>query len=570
MALLGFIISLTFLSNLNVATEITDSHMSGNCISSEGPRFSPSPRWPDSPHMAGGSSMLTFTCTVNQNVTPSFNMTWTKDGKVISPSDHALFKNENQVLEIWPPLMNTDQGMYACTVTDSVGHTCTYSGYEIVVPIAPADAPSIVETSPINRVKVVSLGDSTQISCTMTVGSMAMMLERFWKRNGTKLEDDSHYTWDNLNHENGRKELILNITNITSEDLGDYVCVAENSYGTDNKTITLQQYIPGSDTGDVLAMWQIAVISAGGFLVLTMFVVLMVIQVKRRKDQIDWPPPDPEKYDVPGYHLEHDVFISYSSEDEEWVKTKLFKQLLNMGYNVNIDFKDFVPGMAIAENVMDSIYKSRKTIVLMSRNFLKSMWGQFELQQAHNKAIAQRKDVLILIKFDQCKVPAKLMGKTFLDWTDKDIQPHFWQRLQDAIGDPVDYTERNHAPGAADQLPVAGDQLPVTADQLPIAGDQLPVTADQLPVAVDLLPVAADQLTVTADQLPVRKQDNKSTDELKVDKENRKNLEKEENKVRMRPKKIKKRQKMEEWDQMNEEDMEGIRISQEEKMQLIA
>lgn len=50
--------------------------------------------------------------------------------------------------------------------------------------------------------------------------------------------------------------------------------------------------------------------------------------------------------------------------------------------------------MAIAENIMDSIYKSRKTVVIMSKNFLKSMWAQFELQQAHNRAIAQVQDLV--------------------------------------------------------------------------------------------------------------------------------------------------------------------------------
>lgn len=45
--------------------------------------------------------------------------------------------------------------------------------------------------------------------------------------------------------------------------------------------------------------------------------------------------------------------------------------------------------MAIAENVLDAVYKSRKTIIVMSKNFLKSMWGQYELQQAHNKAIVK-------------------------------------------------------------------------------------------------------------------------------------------------------------------------------------
>jgi len=45
--------------------------------------------------------------------------------------------------------------------------------------------------------------------------------------------------------------------------------------------------------------------------------------------------------------------------------------------------------MPVTENIMESIYRSKKTIVLMSNNFLRSMWGQFELQQAHNRAIIQ-------------------------------------------------------------------------------------------------------------------------------------------------------------------------------------
>lgn len=47
---------------------------------------------------------------------------------------------------------------------------------------------------------------------------------------------------------------------------------------------------------------------------------------------------------VPVCELEYDVFISYSSEDEEWVKDELLKNLEADGYKVYIDFKDFVPG----------------------------------------------------------------------------------------------------------------------------------------------------------------------------------------------------------------------------------
>ena len=49
-------------------------------------------------------------------------------------------------------------------------------------------------------------------------------------------------------------------------------------------------------------------------------------------------------FTVPQHRIEYDVFISYSSEDEVWVRETLFENLQTNGYNVNIDFKDFVPG----------------------------------------------------------------------------------------------------------------------------------------------------------------------------------------------------------------------------------
>lgn len=58
-------------------------------------------------------------------------------------------------------------------------------------------------------------------------------------------------------------------------------------------------------------------------------------------------------------------------------------------YLLNLEVFYYIIGMAIAENVLDAVYKSRKTIIVMSKNFLKSMWGQYELQQAHNKAIVK-------------------------------------------------------------------------------------------------------------------------------------------------------------------------------------
>ena len=47
--------------------------------------------------------------------------------------------------------------------------------------------------------------------------------------------------------------------------------------------------------------------------------------------------------------------------------------------------------------------------------------------------------MLILIRYDSCKVPGKLLGKTFLDWTNDDVRPHFWKRLVESVGEPGNY-----------------------------------------------------------------------------------------------------------------------------------
>ena len=38
-----------------------------------------------------------------------------------------------------------------------------------------------------------------------------------------------------------------------------------------------------------------------------------------------------------------------------------------------------------AENVSVAVYKSRKTLIVMSKNFLNDMWGRFALSQAQTK-----------------------------------------------------------------------------------------------------------------------------------------------------------------------------------------
>ena len=51
----------------------------------------------------------------------------------------------------------------------------------------------------------------------------------------------------------------------------------------------------------------------------------------------------------------------------------------------------------------------------------------------------QRDHGLGIIKYGKCKIPAKLMGNTFLDWTNESVKPHFWNRLGDFLGKPGNF-----------------------------------------------------------------------------------------------------------------------------------
>ena len=50
---------------------------------------------------------------------------------------------------------------------------------------------------------------------------------------------------------------------------------------------------------------------------------------------------------MPNVPLQYDVFVSYSSEDQDWVLNSLFKTMTSNRYEVCIDFKDFIPGESL-------------------------------------------------------------------------------------------------------------------------------------------------------------------------------------------------------------------------------
>jgi len=140
--------------------------------------------------------------------------------------------------------------------------------------------------------------------------------------------------------------------------------------------------------------------------------------------------------------FDFDVFISYSSQDRDFVKNVLFDEL-STTHSVCIDFKDFQPGCYIGENIYNCIVQSRKTLLVVSKNFLSSVWTFFEMQIAQGR-LEQGHDVLIPVIIEDISyndLPKPLQHyrqtKTYLEFFNKDVQPHFWDRLRNAIGKSI-------------------------------------------------------------------------------------------------------------------------------------
>ncbi|XP_035698866.1 toll-like receptor 2 type-2 [Branchiostoma floridae] len=140
-----------------------------------------------------------------------------------------------------------------------------------------------------------------------------------------------------------------------------------------------------------------------------------------------------------------DAFVSYNHNDRAWVMNELVPHIEEEGdaFRLCLDYRDFVPGAPITDNIVNSIYDSRKTICLVTEEFLKSEWCEMEVQMATYRLFDEQVDVLILVFLEDIPDRAlhryqrmrRLMCKrTYLEWP-KDPQEKalFWERLKDAL-----------------------------------------------------------------------------------------------------------------------------------------
>ncbi|KAK3089461.1 hypothetical protein FSP39_003799 [Pinctada imbricata] len=140
----------------------------------------------------------------------------------------------------------------------------------------------------------------------------------------------------------------------------------------------------------------------------------------------------------------YDAFVSYSDENKEFVLDEMIRELEEVSQlRLCLSGRDFRPGVSIAENITRSINKSKKTIVIMSVDYLLSYWCMYELNMARMESLYSRsdQDVLMMIVLEKVAfqnaphvVLELINNNSFLEYPDDQHgKILFWEKIRETF-----------------------------------------------------------------------------------------------------------------------------------------
>ncbi|XP_076328160.1 protein toll-like isoform X2 [Tachypleus tridentatus] len=131
-----------------------------------------------------------------------------------------------------------------------------------------------------------------------------------------------------------------------------------------------------------------------------------------------------------------DAFICYNTLDESLVLNNILPGLEEQEpfYNLCIHERNFLAGSYIADNIVQAVKASRRIIVVLSENFVKSEWCRMEFKTAHLQVLEDRIHRLLVILLGDLpdeedmdpEMNMYLKTVVYLKWGDK----NFWNKLR--------------------------------------------------------------------------------------------------------------------------------------------
>ena len=135
----------------------------------------------------------------------------------------------------------------------------------------------------------------------------------------------------------------------------------------------------------------------------------------------------------------YDIFVSYSSKDAEFLVENILPGLeeIENPYRTLVHQRDFLAGGYIKDVIVRAIDESRRTMVLLSENFVQSELCCFEFKMAHAKMLEDKCKRVVLVVMD--KIPENINSdiksyirtNNYLIWK----EPKFWKKLRSSLPD---------------------------------------------------------------------------------------------------------------------------------------
>ena len=131
---------------------------------------------------------------------------------------------------------------------------------------------------------------------------------------------------------------------------------------------------------------------------------------------------------------EYDVFISYSTADKAWVRGELLVRLEKAGLKACIDYRDFRAGAPAVKEIERAAMTSRKTLLVLTPNYLTSGWTEFERYLLQTQDPTNEELRLLPVLKESCELPSSIGYLSYVNFTDPEELDIAWMQVFRAFG----------------------------------------------------------------------------------------------------------------------------------------